>query len=544
MIKTRKTFRLTVTVIVSILMAFGLVMTAYSAPENDTEAVEGQLATPVLREYFRIISGVNPNPHLAWDAIPGAVDYMVYAYNVNPDENPDAEPVRERLASAPVAPDIASRGGMAGAEAIEGQRPALPVNFEFDPQNPAINVMSNFFTGAAGVTHPDYDPAPPLPLGEFWFRVRALAEDSENNSELSNTAGPYRSFFIEAAEALRIMGNGTPGEDFLLIDLRGFGYQAGVGPVPNLEFEQQGRLRNAVDGYRLDVMPLDSFPDVLMNFDRDLPVFVICLGGLRSRNAALTLAGFPELAADATGRELEDFEDFEPFTRVYDLGGINQWPYGRIFVAPPTAPISGGIPNPTPPATIENNVLTWGAIPDNVTSYSVFVFANAADTDPADALAVETGIRGPGFRFPAGVSPQPTSDPVTLDLRQLGIPQGYVRIQAIVDETLNGTPTWGEDSPLSEAMRFAVVAIGERPIDTVERRTVDGAVFVPIRLTAYAYGATVEWDAVNLVVYVISYYGETRTVAHREIGGFNDTGTVWIPYEYALNLFEVELAAD
>ena len=544
MIKTRKTLRLIVTLIVSLVMVFGLVMTVSAAPAAGSNTAEGQLATPVLREYFRIISGTNPNPHLAWDAVPGAVDYMVSAYDVDPDENPNAEPVRERLASAPVAPDISSRGGLAGAEAIESQRPALPADFEFDPENPAINVMSNFFTGDTGVTATGYDPAPPLPLGEFWFRVRALAENSDNNSELSNSVGPYRSFFIEASEALTIMGDGTPGEDWLLIDLRGFGYQAGTGPVPNLEFEQQGRLRDAVDGYRLDVMPLGSFPDVLMDFDRDLPVFVICLGGLRSRNAALTLAGFPELAADATGRELEDFEDFEPFTRVYDLGGINQWPYGRIFIAPPTAPISGGIPNPTPAPTIENNILTWGAIPDNVTSYSVFIFANADDTDPEDALESKTNIRGPGFRFPAGISPQPTSDPVTLDLSEFDIPQGYVRIQAIVDPTLNGTPTWGEDSPISEAIRFSTIAIGERPIDAVEHRTVDGTVFVPIRLTAYAYGATVEWDGVNLAVHVTSYYGDTVTVVHREIGGFNDNGTVWIPYEYALNLFEVELAPN
>jgi len=461
MTKSHKSRRTLVALIVSVLMVFGLAAPVYAAPENgesdenDGEVVmDGQLETPELRAYFRIIGGVNPNPHIAWDAIEGAVDYMVYVYDVDPDENPDAAPVRERLASAPVAPDIASRGGMAGAEAIEGQRPALGVSFEFDPQNPAVNIMANFFTGSRYITNPAYSPDPPLPQGEYWFRVRALAEDAENNSELSNAQGPYLSLFIDAAAAIAIIGDGVAGTDFLLIDLRGFGYTPGVGPVPNLEFEQQGRLRGALEGYRLDVMPLDSFPAELMDFDRDLPVFVICLGGLRSRNAAVTLAGFPELAADATGRDLADFEDFVPFTRVYDIGGINQWPYGRILSAP-TAPIAGGIPNPTPQPTVVGSILTWGALPDNVT-YNVYVFANADDTDPADALVSRTGIRGNGFRFPAGVSPQPTSEAVTLDLSQLGLSDGayFVRIQGIVDPTVNGVATWGEDSPLTEAIPF------------------------------------------------------------------------------------------
>jgi|GEM_PF-2027125 len=452
--------------------------------------VSTRIQAPVVREYFRIISGQNPNPHLAWDPIDGAVDYMVYAFDVNPFENPGATPVAVRSASAPVAPDQLHRGGMANAVPIPGIRPAIPVNFEFDMARPAINLMANFFTGDRYVTHLYYDPAPTLPPGDYWFRVRAIAADgatlgdsalSRNHrtavatpppapgqpwtGEYVDGAGSYHSLFLDATTALEIMGNGVAGEDFMILDLRGFGYVQGVGPTTNHEFAQQGRLSGALVGYRFDVMNPSSFPAELMAFDRDKPVFVICLGGLRSRNGALILSGNSDLAAWFTGKNQAQFDVFNtnPFTNIIDLGGINQWPYGRDLSAlVPGGPMhSGWSPAvPTPPIELDDNVITWGALPDSVTTYTLYIFTNASETDTANAVEIVTGLvaEGGGFRIPTGVSPQPTADSASFDLETLGLAAGayYARLRAVVAPYLNGTPTWGQSSLLSAAIPFSI----------------------------------------------------------------------------------------
>lgn len=82
-----------------------------------------------------------------------------------------------------------------------------------------------------------------------------------------------------------------------------------------------------------------------------------------------------------------------------------------------------------------------------------------------------------------------------------------------------------------------IIAIA-RPIDTVERKYENGVAFVPLRLTAYAHGATVEWDGPNQTVYVVKASGETLPVVFAAVGGFNYNDRIWVPYDFAVSIFD------
>ena len=75
-----------------------------------------------------------------------------------------------------------------------------------------------------------------------------------------------------------------------------------------------------------------------------------------------------------------------------------------------------------------------------------------------------------------------------------------------------------------------------RPMDEVQQRTENGTVFVPLRLAAYAHGATVEWDSANRLA-VITIAHSTWYIAVEAAGGFIEGGTSWIPYDYVTNMF-------
>ncbi|MCL2376422.1 MAG: TraB/GumN family protein [Defluviitaleaceae bacterium] len=94
------------------------------------------------------------------------------------------------------------------------------------------------------------------------------------------------------------------------------------------------------------------------------------------------------------------------------------------------------------------------------------------------------------------------------------------------------------------AMPAVVMA---RPMDEVQLRIENGTIFVPLRLTAYAHGAEVEWDHENRLVVITSAYGDVWTVDVEAVGGFIEDGISWVPYEYALGAFDtavVEEATD
>jgi len=84
---------------------------------------------------------------------------------------------------------------------------------------------------------------------------------------------------------------------------------------------------------------------------------------------------------------------------------------------------------------------------------------------------------------------------------------------------------------------FADVAIGERPIDRVPRITIDGTVYVPLRITAEAHGAYVVWDAKNAVVIVHCADDSEFIIDINVTGGFNQDGTIYVPYIFANETF-------
>ena len=277
---TQKTRKRILSLTIALVMVLGFALSAVATNDNDT-----QLEAPVLREVFQIGAPgvVSPYPRLEWDPVENAVDYMVYAFNVDPDEYPDAEPVARRLASSPVSPDVR-----------RWSAPAIPVlgdTFEFRMERPHFSLMANFFTDGSHVDtnrHPLYSPPTEiLPRGYYWFKVRALAADEANNSELSNAVGSYtttnadgtfvhefigyKTFVVPFDYAREIMEAGEVGVDFLFIDLRG--------PA---EFLQQGKIRGAFapglsGSGNLDIRSeaiAEAYAEHLEGWDKDKPIFL------------------------------------------------------------------------------------------------------------------------------------------------------------------------------------------------------------------------------------------------------------------------------
>lgn len=111
------------------------------------------------------------------------------------------------------------------------------------------------------------------------------------------------------------------------------------------------------------------------------------------------------------------------------------------------------------------------------------------------------------------------------------------------EEVVEAEPTVEAVEPVVEIELPAPPPLFEitapRPIDTVPTRFVDGVQFVPFRATANAYGFfELTWDGATATVTVVGL--TSFTVA--EAGGFNDNGTVYVPFAFAVALFEVPTA--
>jgi hypothetical protein len=93
---------------------------------------------------------------------------------------------------------------------------------------------------------------------------------------------------------------------------------------------------------------------------------------------------------------------------------------------------------------------------------------------------------------------------------------------------------------LSLVMALTVTALAN-PMENVEQRELDGAVYVPLRLTAYALGWEVEWDRDTREAKFIAPDGGYWSINIHELvgmtGGFIEDGTTWIPVEYIPLLF-------
>ena len=92
---------------------------------------------------------------------------------------------------------------------------------------------------------------------------------------------------------------------------------------------------------------------------------------------------------------------------------------------------------------------------------------------------------------------------------------------------------------LAIMMAIPTIAIAQT-MDDVPQRTENGVVYVALRLTAYAHGATVEWNGETRTVYITDADGNKQEVIVEAVGGFIEDGTSWIPLELANLLFQRE----
>ena len=90
---------------------------------------------------------------------------------------------------------------------------------------------------------------------------------------------------------------------------------------------------------------------------------------------------------------------------------------------------------------------------------------------------------------------------------------------------------------LALMMAIPTIVIAQ-PLDDIPKRTENGVVYVPLRLAAYAHGATVEWNGATRTVYIIDVDGHRQGVTIETVGGFIEDGVSWIPLEFANRLFQ------
>jgi len=81
-----------------------------------------------------------------------------------------------------------------------------------------------------------------------------------------------------------------------------------------------------------------------------------------------------------------------------------------------------------------------------------------------------------------------------------------------------------------------------RPLDEVPQRVENGVVYVPLRQTAYAHGATVDWHGETRTAHITFADGGTWTFSVdalvSEVGGFIEpSGVTWIPLDFAVQRF-------
>jgi len=119
------------------------------------------------------------------------------------------------------------------------------------------------------------------------------------------------------------------------------------------------------------------------------------------------------------------------------------------------------------------------------------------------------------------------------DLANLGV-EG--RIVAVSVEPVDAVPVEDEAVEDVEGCEEAILPIDEPvteadPLANIAVHYVDGVRFVAFRVFANALGYyTLVWDGATATVYVVDVVSFTVT----ESGGFNDDGTVYVPWEFAV----------
>jgi len=92
-----------------------------------------------------------------------------------------------------------------------------------------------------------------------------------------------------------------------------------------------------------------------------------------------------------------------------------------------------------------------------------------------------------------------------------------------------------------DALDVVIDLIGEAPeagfFDTVARRYVDGAAFVPVRYVADAHGWGVTWDGPNNAAVLTDMYGIVWVLTVSTDNIFNVGGRLYMPLEMAIQMF-------
>jgi len=87
------------------------------------------------------------------------------------------------------------------------------------------------------------------------------------------------------------------------------------------------------------------------------------------------------------------------------------------------------------------------------------------------------------------------------------------------------------------APTLAVPALPTNPFDSIPQREIDGVIYVPVRRAASAHSFQVAWDANAQAVIVTCAHGNSYSITVNKHGVFNDSGTVYMPLSYAVEIF-------
>jgi hypothetical protein len=118
-------------------------------------------------------------------------------------------------------------------------------------------------------------------------------------------------------------------------------------------------------------------------------------------------------------------------------------------------------------------------------------------------------------------------------------PAEEAEVEEPAEEAEMEEPAEEEAAPEPAVVAVEPIAISIRPIDNVERHTVNGIQnFVSFRDVAEAYGAAVAWDGENMAVIVNFADGNNATVIIADVNGVLENNRVFIPLSAALELFE------
>lgn len=181
--------------VLAFTMAFTMVVSGFIAglPASAFASASSKLATPGNFDFEYTIAGdiiegeqnpgigpavENGNRALVWDEVPGAVGYIVYAFDEEDETDPE-KAFRSQRIDEPFF--------RIGHESVTQARTKFndTPGEQLDIDTMPVNEDGELSWGAMFVSsRQDFDL--PLPYREFYFRVVAVAADEKNNSDMSD----------------------------------------------------------------------------------------------------------------------------------------------------------------------------------------------------------------------------------------------------------------------------------------------------------------------------------------------------------------------